>query len=166
MEELIFLASNLGNRYTIYMIVVLDNLRSALNVGSIIRTCDALGVKKVYFCGLTPSPDNLKVKKTSLGAEKNIEAIISINAYETVLKLKQSKALIVALEITDKAIPVTFAENKNFVLVLGNEVSGVSKDILEIADKVVFIPMWGIKESLNVGQSSAIFMRACNQIYS
>jgi tRNA G18 (ribose-2'-O)-methylase SpoU len=139
------------------MIVVLDNLRSALNVGSIIRTCDALGISEIYFCGITPGPDNPKVKKTSLDAENNIEAHVGEQTRDAVLRLKESGKILIALELTEDAKPIYAATgSENTVLVVGNEVSGVSPDVLDIVDSKVMIPMMGIKESLNVSVAFGI----------
>lgn len=137
--------------------MVLDNLRSALNVGSIIRTCDALGIAEVYFCGITPGPDNPKVRKTSLGAEGNVKATVVAQTKDTLLALKRANFKIVALELTDDAKPLlTVGAPENLALVIGNEVSGVSPDVLKIVDSKVMIPMKGIKESLNVSVAFGI----------
>jgi 23S rRNA (guanosine2251-2'-O)-methyltransferase len=139
------------------MIIILDNLRSALNVGSVIRTCDALGIRDVYFCGITPSPENSKVLKTSLGAEKNVVAHVGHSTFETAQKLKRKGIQIIALELTEGAVDVdNFEPSPNCALVIGNEVSGVSHDILALADQVAMIPMKGTKESLNVAVAFGI----------
>jgi 23S rRNA (guanosine2251-2'-O)-methyltransferase len=139
------------------MIVVLDNLRSAQNVGSIIRTCDALGISEVYLCGITPDIKNPKVLKTSLGAEANILIHDGIQTLDAVKKLSGEGKDIVALELTDDAVPVSEVKGgDNTVLVVGNEVSGISEDILKLSDQVVMIPMQGIKESLNVSVAFGI----------
>lgn len=139
------------------MIIVLDNLRSALNVGSIIRTCDALGIKEIYFCGITPEPTNPKVAKTSLGAEKNIESHTSTQTLELIREFLSTGKKVVALELTEDAKPVTsLKDSSDLVLVVGNEVSGVSSDVLNLTSEKVMIPMKGIKESLNVSVAFGI----------
>ena len=144
-------------------IVLLENIRSAYNVGNIIRTADALG-REVRISGYTPSPmDNAKVVKTSLGAETSV----GLRQFDTTLDaLAEAKTLgctTIAAEITPEAESLeTFAENyhSDILVVFGNEVDGVLSTTLKTVDHVVYIPMKGIKESINVGQTSAIFMRA------
>lgn len=139
------------------MKVILDNIRSALNVGSIIRTCDALGIMEVYFCGITPDPKNPKVQKTSLGGEKNIEIHSGMQTLPVVLDLLNQGVEIVALELTEKALPITDIEvGDEVALVVGNEVSGVSSEVLEVTTAVAMIPMQGVKESLNVSVAFGI----------
>jgi 23S rRNA (guanosine2251-2'-O)-methyltransferase len=145
------------------VIVILDNIRSALNVGSIIRTCDALGVKEIYFCGITPGPDSPKVQKTSLGAEKNIRPFIFPNTRKVVQGFKDNGTQVIGLELADGAVDVsTVKPDKELALVVGNEVSGISEDIIELCDQCVMIPMVGVKESLNVAVAfgiAAYFMK-------
>lgn len=136
---------------------MLDNLRSALNVGSIIRTCDALGIKDIYFCGITPDPSNNKVLKTSLGAEKNTNINISKSTLETIQELKNEGFEIVGLELSDKSVDINKYEKKsNIALIVGNEVSGLPEDVINECDNLVQIPMKGIKESLNVATAFGI----------
>ena len=136
-------------------IIILENIRSAYNVGNVVRTADALG-RNVWITGYTPSPiDHPKVRKTSLGAENHVG-------------LKQfdytSDAIKYAKEhnITNEAKPLdTYTpENNNLAIIFGNEVEGVLPQTLQTVDEVVYIPMQGIKESMNIGQSTAIMMRA------
>lgn len=139
------------------MIVILDNIRSALNVGSIVRTCDALGVKDIYFCGITPSIDSPKVKKTSLGAEKNIKAHDFPSTKAAIDEIKKNSMQIIGLELTSDAVDISGVRtDKNFALVVGNEVSGISSDVLLLCDLTVMIPMSGVKESLNVAVAFGI----------
>jgi tRNA G18 (ribose-2'-O)-methylase SpoU len=145
------------------MIVILDNIRSALNVGSIIRTCDAFGIKEIVLCGLTPDQTNPKVLKTALGAEKNLNFKQFSNTLEAVKYFKEKGLLIISLELTEDAVPVNKIKNGNFALVIGNEVSGVSPEVLRESDQVVQIPMQGIKESLNVSVAFGIAAYALSQ---
>jgi len=139
------------------MKLLLDNIRSAYNVGSIIRSCDAFGVKEIYFSGITPDWDDPKVKKTSLGAERNINGFICT---DTILKIKDLKLdgnKIVGLEIHKNAVNLDqYAVSKNTVLVVGNEVSGLSEDVISCCDRLLQIPMSGVKESLNVSVATGI----------
>lgn len=139
------------------MILVLDNLRSSYNVGSILRTCDALGVEEVYFCGITPGPTDKKVQKTALGAEKNIKPTETSSTYDTVTKLRTDGYQIIGLELSDKAVDLDkIHPSAKCALIVGNEVSGISEEIMELCDSIAQIPMKGIKESLNVSVAFGI----------
>jgi 23S rRNA (guanosine2251-2'-O)-methyltransferase len=139
------------------MIAVLDNLRSAQNVGSIIRTCDALDIKEIYLCGITPDQKNKKVLKTSLGAEKNIIIHVMPSAQAAIEEVRTKDFKIIGLEIAPDSIDIDkFNDSGDFALVVGNEVSGLSREILEICDYILQIPMQGIKESLNVAVAFGI----------
>ena len=142
-------------------IIILENIRSAYNVGNVIRTADALG-REVRLTGYSPSPlNNPKVRKTSLGAEENVQ-LRQFDYSENAIEEAQSLWIpIIAAEITAEASSLRDYQAKgNIAIIFGNEVEGVLPQTLKAVDKVVFIPMQGVKESLNIGQSTAIFMRA------
>ena len=139
--------------------VIAHNIRSLFNVGSLFRTADAFGVSKIYLTGYTPTPENpnhkIKIHKTALGAEEYLPWEHRHSAVKLLkdLKLKNRKIQIVALEnnIISQTIKLTkFKPKFPLVLVLGEEVGGVDKSILKLCDKIVEIPMFGQKESLNV----------------
>jgi 23S rRNA (guanosine2251-2'-O)-methyltransferase len=131
--------------------VVCDNIRSLENIGSIFRTADALGVTKIYLCGISGTPPNHKIAKTALGAEKTIPFEYCKQTWRLVETLKKQKISIVALEQSKKAILYTkFKPTFPLALIIGNEVKGISKKILEKADSIIYLPMNGKKESLNV----------------
>jgi len=137
--------------------LILHNIRSAYNVGSIFRTADAAGVKKVYLCGYTPTPDNQKVVKTSLGAEKYIPWEYYKQTWRLLKKLNANGIQIIALEQTKKSADYRqFKPRFPLALVVGNEVRGLSKKILTYVDKIIAIPMYGRKESLNVAVAAGI----------
>lgn len=139
------------------MIVILDNIRSALNVGSILRSCDAFGVKEVYFCGITPDANSPKVVKTALGAEKTIRPNYFRSTKEAIKKANALHCCIVGLEINKKAVDIKrFKKDKKLALVVGNEVSGIAGDAQNACDLLVKIPMKGSKESLNVAVAFGI----------
>ncbi|MDD3262801.1 MAG: TrmH family RNA methyltransferase [Candidatus Absconditabacteria bacterium] len=141
-------------------VVILENIRSAYNVGNIIRTADALGWK-VWLTGYSPSPLTVpKVAKTSLGAENHVDLKQFGFTKEAIDAAKELGLSVVAAEITPQAIAVdTYKKSGTGVaVVFGNEVDGVLEETLKMVDDVVYIPMNGVKESLNVGQSSAIVM--------
>jgi len=142
--------------------VILENIRSAYNVGNIIRTADAFGFD-VIISWYTPSPnrDN-SVCKTSLWAEKKVDIFEFWNTKEAILFTKQKYWKVIAAEITKKAKSLKdnkFLFQKDIAIVFGNEVEWVLEETLEMVDEVWYIPMKWIKESLNVWQSAAIFMR-------
>jgi tRNA G18 (ribose-2'-O)-methylase SpoU len=148
------------------IVAILLDIRSIENVGAIVRTAECAGVQEIYLAGYTPGPTDRfgrevkAFKKASLGAENflKIERVKSIDAL--IKKLKKENFEIVALEQDKKSIDYRKIKVKNnFALILGNEVSGVSKKMLSKVDKIIEIPMKGKKESLNVSAafSAAIF---------
>lgn len=142
------------------LVLVLDNLRSTLNVGSIFRTADGGGVAHVYCCGTTPTPEHPKIKKSSLGAELSTAWSLHRNAVDLVLQLKQAGNIIVALESTKHSISLFDRKpvpgSKSLALIVGNEISGIDPEILAVADEILAIPMSGSKASLNVSVSAGI----------
>lgn len=139
------------------MIIVLDNLRSAHNVGSIIRTCDALGIKDIHFCGITPGWEDKRVQKTALGAEKNIKALECADIFSHIKELKNKNYKIVGLELDERAVDASQVPNyPRLALVVGNEISGLSEETRSQCDSLVQIPMRGVKESLNVSVAFGI----------
>jgi tRNA G18 (ribose-2'-O)-methylase SpoU len=133
---------------------MLDNIRSAWNVGSIFRTAGGLGIEKLYLCGITPTPESEAVRKTSLKTEDQLSWEYTSNALETVKQLRDAGHILIALEQDTRAIPLTqgsIPKSQNPVLILGNEVTGIDPAILDICDHIVYIPMRGGKESFNVG---------------
>lgn len=145
---------------------LLDNIRSAWNVGSIFRTADGLGVGKLYLCGITPTPENESVTKTSLGAEDSVEWAYSRNALDMANLLQADGYTLIALEQDERAIPVGSVGVKGLlplrktVLILGNEVSGVDPDLLDLCNQIIHIPMKGTKRSLNVEVAFGIAVNA------
>ncbi|PZM86469.1 MAG: TrmH family RNA methyltransferase [candidate division SR1 bacterium] len=143
-------------------IIILENIRSAYNVGNVIRTADALGWE-VRLTGYSPSPmENPKVKKTSLGAEDHVQLRQFNYSEDAIEEAKKLGIPVIAAEITPEATSLASykrAKEQSLAIIFGNEVEGVLPQTLKAVDEVVFIPMQGIKESLNIGQSSAIMMR-------
>ncbi len=132
--------------------VILHNIRSTFNVGSIFRTADAACVKKIFLTGYTPRPDkDEKIAKTALGSEKHVDWKYYSNVNYLLKKLKKERIYLVAVEQSKKSIPY-YKFNPKFplALILGNEVRGLSKNILDKTDIILEIPMLGKKESLNV----------------
>lgn len=137
--------------------LVLDNIRSRENVGSIFRTADAAGVSKIYLCGITPTPPHDKISKTALGAENWIPWEYQKRTINLLKKLKQHGINTTALEQTTESKNVfKFKPKFPLALALGNEVKGLSPKILKYCDKKIAIPMYGKKESLNVAVAAGI----------
>ena len=140
-------------------IVVLDNIRSTFNVGSIFRTADALDISKIILCGTTPAPkdrfgrDREDIAKVSLGAEKTVDWEYFDSTLWVVKKLKKEGYKIIMIEQSAKSVDykkIKIAKNSKVAFVMGTEVEGISKSLLKLADVVAEIPMLGNKESLNV----------------
>jgi len=139
------------------IVLILDNIRSTFNVGAIFRTADASSIKKIYLCGITPTPPNPKILKVSLGAESYISWEKVSQTYRLIEKLKKDGYHILALEQSKKSLDIfKFKPKYPIALVLGSEVKGLSKNILKRADKIIEIPMFGRKESLNVAVALGI----------
>lgn len=131
--------------------IICDNIRSLENIGSIFRTADALGVSKIFLCGISGKPPHHKISKTALGAEKIIPFEYHRQTGRLIDKFKKDKISIVALEQDKKAIIyIKFKPKFPLALIVGNEVKGISKSILDKCDEIIFLPMQGKKESLNV----------------
>lgn len=139
------------------IILILDNIRSRENVGSIFRTADAVGVSKIYLCGITPCPPHEKIAKASLGAENSMVWEYIKDTWRLVDILKKEGYNVVALEQVEESVGILKYKPKfPLALVMGNEVNGVSKSVLDRVDKKIFIPMYGQKESLNVSVATGV----------
>jgi tRNA G18 (ribose-2'-O)-methylase SpoU len=139
---------------------LLDNVRSAWNVGSIFRTADGFGLKHLHLCGLTPTPEIEAVRKTALGAEKAVAWTYHKNAVAAARELKAQGFRLFALEEDKRAVPIREAKQKTqngaAILVVGNEITGVDPDLLGLCDEIFHIPMRGRKKSFNVAVAFAI----------
>ena len=140
--------------------VLLDNVRSAWNVGSIFRTADGFGYSHAYLCGITPSPKNDAVKKTSLGAENSVSWTSHTDAVKVATELKTKGFKLIALEEHKDSISlIEWADQSaqgQIVLIVGNEITGVDPHLLELCDEIYHIPMYGEKKSFNVAVAFAI----------
>lgn len=133
------------------IVLVVDNVRSRFNVGSFFRTADAAGIKKIYLGGITPAPPHPKIDKVALGAQKTVPFEKLTNTTKIIKQLKKSGYKIIALEKTNKSKNIFDIKIQPPVaLIVGSETKGISPTILKLADKIIFIPMFGKKESLNV----------------
>ena len=140
--------------------VVLDNIRSAWNVGSIFRSADGFGLTHAYLCGITPTPESEAVTKTALGAEETVTWSYHKDAVKLVRGLKREGCQVWALEEHERAVPLAaFAHNESSasaILIIGSEVTGVDPDLLELSDLIFHIPMHGEKSSFNVAVAFGI----------
>lgn len=137
--------------------IVLENIRSLYNVGSMFRTADGAGIEKLYICGYTGYPPRKEIAKTALGAVDSVPWERCPNTFEVIYRLRAQGYQIVSLEHTDKSVTYTEADyNYPVCLVLGNEVKGVTPEIVAESDMAVDIPMFGIKQSLNVSVACGI----------
>jgi tRNA G18 (ribose-2'-O)-methylase SpoU len=144
-------------RYPMYC--VLENVRSLYNVGSIFRTSDAILLKKLYLTGYTGIPPRKEIDKTALGAVDTVNWTHCKNPLQAVNELKAEKITIVALEHTTTSIPFyEFDFMFPFCLLLGNEVDGLSEQVIAASDAAIEIPMFGLKQSLNVSVAYGIVM--------
>ncbi|NOY06008.1 MAG: RNA methyltransferase [Chlorobi bacterium] len=145
-----------SERHPVY--VVLDNVRSAYNVGSIFRTCDGAGVAGLYLCGYTPHPPHKEIAKTALTAVDSVPWEFHPSIEKLLRELKARNVTIAPVEIARPSKPYTELDRRDYpvALVFGNEIVGVSPEVLELADFALEIPMYGIKQSLNVAVAAGI----------
>jgi tRNA G18 (ribose-2'-O)-methylase SpoU len=141
------------------IIIILDDIRSLHNIGSVFRTSDAFLIEKIYLCGITATPPNKEIHKTALGATETVTWEHNKNVLEVIDNLKQEKVLVYAIEQVENAIfldSFTPIENKKYALVFGNEVYGVSQEAIQLCDGCIEIPQLGTKHSLNIYVSAGI----------
>ena len=143
------------------IIIILDNIRSLNNIGSVFRTSDAFLVEKIYLCGITATPPHKDIHKTALGSTDTVDWEYVENTMDLVEKLKAENLKICSIEQAENAIMLNnFVVDKNnkYALVFGNEVKGVAQDIVSKSDMVIEIPQFGTKHSLNVSVCAGIVM--------
>ena len=140
------------------LVVVADNIRSLYNVGSIFRSSDGILIEKLVLTGFTPKPPRTEIEKTALGSTESVPWEYVQSPLEAVRGWKERGYTIACLELTDTSIPYNEFPATRFplCLVIGNEINGVSKDVVAIADIALEIPMVGIKQSLNVAVAYGI----------
>ena len=138
--------------------LVLDNVRSALNVGAIFRTADAFLIKKIILCGITATPPNKEIRKAALGSSDAVNWEFQEDTTNAILKLKANNYHIIAVEQVQNSTKLNNLSfpNKNIALILGNEINGVSQDAIDLCNDVVEIPQFGTKHSLNISVASGI----------
>lgn len=141
------------------IIIVLDDIRSLHNIGSVFRTSDAFLIEKIYLCGITATPPNKEIHKTALGATESVDWVYAKNVMDVVNQLKQEQVEIYSVEQVEKSIMLndfTVATDKKYALVFGNEVKGVQQEVIDASAGVIEIPQLGTKHSLNISVSAGI----------
>lgn len=141
------------------IIIVLDNIRSLNNIGSVFRTSDAFLIQKIYLCGITATPPHKDIHKTALGSTDTVDWEYAKNTLDVVAHLKTQDIKIVSIEQAEKATMLnnfTPEPDTTYALIFGNEVKGVAQDVVNNSDYVVEIPQYGTKHSLNIAVSCGI----------
>ena len=142
-------------------IVILDNIRSIHNVGSIFRTSDSFLIEKIIISGYTATPENDRMKKTALGSSDSVDWEYSDDIIETIKKLQKKDVKIISIEQADESLKIEKfnpVSGTKYAFIFGNEVDGVSDDIINVSDEVVEIPQVGTKHSLNVSVAAGIVL--------
>lgn len=145
--------------------IILDNVRSRSNIGSVFRTADAFLVREIYLCGITACPPDREIQKTALGATESVEWSYYSSTIDAVKKLKKEGYKIFAVEQAEGSIElqnVNPEEGKKYALVFGHEVNGVDQHIIDICDMCIEIPQFGTKHSFNIAVSAGIVLWELN----
>lgn len=143
------------------LVMVLDNIRSVHNVGSVLRTADAMRIEAVYMCGITATPPSAEMHKTALGAEDSVTWHYYNDTLQAVSELKAAGYVVLAVEQVEGSLKLgafKFAPSKRYALVMGNEVKGVRQDVVDACDQALEIPQYGTKHSMNVSVTAGIVM--------
>lgn len=140
--------------------LILNNIRSAANVGSMFRSADAFRIRKIWLCGITPQPPDRALAKTALGADKSMDWEYRQDALALLAELKSGNYRIAAVEHTTESIPLHQLKHndEHIAFIMGNEVFGVEDALLQHADVCVEIPQFGTKHSLNVSVCAGIVL--------
>lgn len=142
-------------------VVVLDNIRSCNNVGSVFRTSDAFLVRKIFLCGITATPPDKEIHKTALGAEMTVDWEYYANTEDAVEYLKNEGYTIIAIEQVSGSIPLNEYQpgtGEELALIFGNEVKGVQQEVVDLCDATIEIPQFGTKHSFNIAVSAGIVL--------
>lgn len=141
------------------IIIILDDIRSLHNIGSVFRTSDAFLIEKIYLCGITATPPNKEIHKTALGATETVDWEYQKEVVEVIKDLKSQAVKVFAIEQVENAIFLDKfepEENEKYALVFGNEVFGVNQEAVQLCDGAIEIPQLGTKHSLNISVSTGI----------
>lgn len=141
------------------LILILDNIRSANNVGSIFRTADAFALERLYLCGITATPPHRDIMKTAIGAEATVDWVHEEETSKVAVSLKNQGWTVLSVEQSDSPTwlqELQVPQNGKIALVLGNEVSGVDQAVMDVCDGVLEVPQFGTKHSLNVAVCTGV----------
>lgn len=141
------------------LVIILDNIRSLHNIGSVFRTSDAFRIECIYLCGITATPPHTEMHKTALGAELTVDWQYVNNSVEAVDKLKKEGYIVYSVEQAEGSImldELTLDRSKKYAVVMGNEVKGVQQEVIDHSDGCIEIPQYGTKHSLNVSVTAGI----------
>ncbi len=141
------------------IIIVLDDIRSLHNIGSVFRTADAFLIEKIYLCGITATPPNKEINKTALGATETVTWEHNADVLKVIENLKDDNVTVLAIEQVESAVflqEFTIEKDKKYALIFGNEVHGVSQEAVALCDGCIEIPQLGTKHSLNISVSAGI----------
>ncbi|MFK2819423.1 RNA methyltransferase [Flavobacteriaceae sp. LMIT009] len=143
------------------LIVILDNIRSLNNIGSVFRTSDAFLIEKIYLCGITATPPHKDIHKTALGSTDSVAWEYAENAIDIINKLQTNNVKVLAIEQAENATMLDNFKpepNTTYAVVFGNEVKGVSQEVVSASDTVIEIPQYGTKHSLNISVSCGVVL--------
>lgn len=143
------------------LLVILDNIRSLNNIGSVFRTSDAFLIEKIYLCGITATPPHKDIHKTALGATDSVDWAYAECTLELVTKLQKQGVKIISIEQADNSIMLqdfNVDKNQKYAIVMGNEVKGVQQEVVSKSDYCVEIPQYGTKHSLNISVTTGIVL--------
>ncbi len=141
------------------LIIILDNIRSLNNIGSVFRTADAFLIQKIYLCGITAQPPHKDIQKTALGATESVAWEYRKSTLELITELQGQNVFVAAIEQAEDAISLAnfdVKENTTYAVVFGNEVKGVQQDVVSESNTVIEIPQYGTKHSLNISVSCGV----------
>jgi tRNA G18 (ribose-2'-O)-methylase SpoU len=141
------------------IIIILDNIRSLNNIGSVFRTSDAFLIEKIYLCGITAQPPHNDIRKTALGSTETVDWEYAENTLDIINKLKSESVQICSIEQAENATMLNDFKpqpDTKYAFVFGNEVKGVAQDVVDASDVVIEIPQYGTKHSLNISVSAGV----------
>tara|TARA_Y200000002_G_scaffold382909_1_gene402003 strand:+ start:2761 stop:3288 length:528 start_codon:yes stop_codon:yes gene_type:complete len=143
------------------LIIILENIRSLNNIGSVFRTADAFIIEKIFLCGYTATPPNKDIHKTALGSTESVEWEYRKNIEDLILELKEKKVFVWSIEQaknSKKLNGLTICRNTKHAIIFGNEIKGVSQNAIDLSNDVIEIDQFGTKHSLNISNCSAILI--------
>lgn len=149
------------NAQKLPLVVVLDNIRSLNNIGSVFRTSDAFLIERIYLCGITAKPPHKEIHKTALGATDSVEWLHYESIDQLMHEFKSEGRSVLAVEQADKSVSLNDFQpepGKKYAVIFGNEVKGVQQDVIDLCDECLEIPQYGTKHSLNISVSCGIVL--------